>query len=247
MTTAVQLEGVCLDRAEHRLLDNVDLRVEAGAVLALTGPSGSGKTTLLRTIVGLETPTRGQVSILGRTVASEGRVAVPAEDRGIAMVFQDLGLWPHMTAGEHLQFVLLARRPSKGDRSASVRQMLASVGLEGREHQRPATMSGGERQRLAIARALVADPAIVVFDEPLSNLDVVLKGELITLLGTLLKDRKTTAILVTHDPREALPLTRDFAVMERGRIVQRGALTDLTRSPATEFVRALASHAVEQN
>jgi iron(III) transport system ATP-binding protein len=246
MAIALQLDGIRLDRTDHRLLDNIDLRVEAGAILALTGPSGSGKTTLLRAIVGLETPTRGQVAIFGRSVASAGRIHVSPEDRGIAMVFQDLGLWPHMNVGEHLQFALLAKQSSKEERAASIRETLASVGLDGRERQQPATLSGGERQRLAIARALVANPSIVLLDEPLSNLDVVLKSELIALLSALLKARQTTAILVTHDPREALPLTSDFAVMERGRIARRGTLAELARSPATEFIRALASHASQE-
>jgi ABC-type Fe3+/spermidine/putrescine transport system ATPase subunit len=243
MTPRLELAGISLDRSGVRLLEDIDLRLEAGAILALTGPSGSGKTTLLRTIVGLETPSRGQVSILGRTVAVAGRTHVAAEGRNVGMVFQDLGLWPHMSIREHMHFVLQARRTSKAGRAASVRQALASVGLDGREHQRPATLSGGERQRLAIARALVADPSIFLLDEPFSNLDVVLKRELIALLSTLLKNRETTSILVTHDPREALPLTSDFAVMEQGRIVQRGTLADLAHSPATAFIRALASEA----
>jgi iron(III) transport system ATP-binding protein len=241
MTLGLELAAVSLDRSGVGLLEDIDLRLESGAILALTGPSGSGKTTLLRTIVGLETPTRGQLSIAGRTVAVAGRALVPAEGRNVAIVFQDLGLWPHMSAGEHLHFVLQARRASKTEGAGLVREALASVGLDGREHQRPATLSGGERQRLAIARALVADPSILLLDEALSNLDVVLKRELIDLLSSLLKHRGATSILVTHDPHEALPLTSDFAVMEHGRIVQRGTLADLARAPASAFVRALAS------
>jgi ABC-type sulfate/molybdate transport systems ATPase subunit len=120
--------------------------------------------------------------------------------------------------------------------------MLQSVGLEGRTRQRPATLSGGERQRLAIARALVTEPSIILLDEPFSNLDIVLKQELVALLAALITERPVTTILVSHDLEEALPLTADFAVLESGRIVQRDTVVELARSPTTPFVRALVAH-----
>lgn len=243
MTCALELEKVAVRRNERVLLDEVDLRIENGAVLALTGPSGSGKTTLLRIIVGLEAPTRGSVLLAGRCVSAPGQILVPPEERRIAMVFQDLGLWPHMSVVEHLDFALAAQRWRKDDREPRVHRMLQSVGLEGRERQRPASLSGGERQRLAIARALVVKPSIVLLDEPLANLDVVLKSELIALFRTLLGDRGVTAVCVTHDPREVFALTQEFAVLEHGRIVQVGSFTELTRSPATPFVRSLTASA----
>jgi iron(III) transport system ATP-binding protein len=243
MSIALRLASVAVERHGHRLLDHVDLHVEAGSILALTGPSGSGKTTLLRTIVGLDAPTRGQITLDGRLVSVAGRVLIRAEERNAAIVFQDLGLWPHMTVSEHLQFALTTKKITKAIRGSLVSQMLKSVGLHGKEMQRPATLSGGERQRLALARALVSNPSLILFDEPLSNIDVVLKGELIELLSALLKERRTTAVFVTHDPREVLPLTNDFAVLERGRIVQRGTIFEMNSSPATIFVRALCEHA----
>jgi len=241
MTAALQLEGVSVERDGHVLLERVDLRIAAGSTLALIGPSGSGKTTLLRAVVGLEAPSHGNILVLGRTVSTPRHIHVPAEDRHIAIVFQDLGLWPHMSIGDHLRFVLSSQRVTKADRAHRVERMLQSVGLEGRDRQPPATLSGGERQRLAIARALVTQPSILLLDEPLSNLDIVLKDELMTLLSTLLGSNETTAIFVTHDPVEALVLTQEFAVLERGRIVQLGSMTELVRSPATAFVRALVS------
>jgi iron(III) transport system ATP-binding protein len=243
MSATLQLEGVCVERDGHSLLERIDLQVDPATILALTGPSGSGKTTLLRTIVGLDVPTRGQITMNGSVVSTTGRLLVPADERHVAMVFQDLGLWPHMTVGEHLHFALAAQQVSKAQRISLISRMLESVGLEGRERQRPATLSGGERQRLAIARALVTKPSVLLLDEPLSNIDVVLKLELVELLSGLLRAARTTAIFVTHDPREALPLTSDFAVLERGRIVQRGDIVEMTHSPATPFVRALAAHA----
>jgi len=242
MTAALQLEGVSLARDGRVLLDGVDLQVAEGSTLALVGPSGSGKTTLLRTILGLEVPSQGTIAVMGRTASTAGRIHVPAEDRRMAIAFQDLGLWPHMSVGEHLDFAFSGQRVPKADRAARIRRMLQSVGLEGRTRQRPATLSGGERQRLAIARALVTEPSIILLDEPFSNLDIVLKQELVALLAALIMERHITGILVSHDLEETLPLTREFAVLESGRIVQRDTAADLARSPRTPFVRALVAH-----
>jgi iron(III) transport system ATP-binding protein len=247
MSTALQLESVSVERHGNRLLDHVDLHLEAGSILALTGPSGSGKTTLLRAIVGLEAPTGGQITIFGRPVFASGRIQVAPEDRGVSIVFQDLGLWPHMNVGEHLHFALITKRLPKRERCGIVRKMLHSVGLEDRERQRPATLSGGERQRLAIARALVTSPSLVLLDEPLSNLDVVLKHELIAVMASVLTVVQSSAIFVTHDPREALPLTRRFAVLEHGRIVQHDDVAELSRFPATSFVRELIARSNTQS
>lgn len=241
MSAPLQLRGVSVLRNNRALLDDINLEIEAGTILALTGPSGSGKTTLLRTMLGLESPTSGEILMLGRTVSAPNRILVPVEERGIAMVFQDLGLWPHMSVAEHLQFALSAQRLSKSERTARICQTLQSVELQGREGDRPATLSGGERQRLAFARSIVSEPSLLLLDEPFSNLDIVLKHELLELLRKLLADRKTAAVLVTHDPREALQLTKDFAILERGRLTQRAELGELVASPATTFTRRLAA------
>jgi ABC-type Fe3+/spermidine/putrescine transport system ATPase subunit len=241
MNAPLQLRSVAVRRNNRALLEDIDLTIEEGTILALTGPSGSGKTTLLRTMVGLEVPTRGEVLMFGRTVSASNRILVPPERRGIAMVFQDLGLWPHMTVSEHLQFALSAHSLPRSERIARVRSMLQSVGLERRERDRPATLSGGERQRLAFARAVVSGPSLLLLDEPFSNLDIVLKQELLDLLRKLLAERGTAAVLVTHDPREALHLTRYFAILEQGRLTQRAVLSELVASPVTTFTRTLAA------
>jgi iron(III) transport system ATP-binding protein len=241
MTPLLKLEGVSVERGGRLLLDDLTLEIQSRTILALTGPSGSGKTTLLRVIVGLEPPSRGRVLLFGKYVSDSSRILTPPEDRRIAMVFQDLGLWPHMNVAEHLAFPLAAQRVHRSERAARIGRMLRSVGLEGLERQRPATLSGGERQRLAIARALVINPQIVLLDEPLANVDVVLKSELLGLFRGLMHEHAATAICVTHNPWEALALTHDFAVLERGRIVQRGDFGDLRRAPATDFVQSLAA------
>jgi iron(III) transport system ATP-binding protein len=241
MSAPLQLQGVAVWRNNRVLLDDIDLTIKPDTILALTGPSGSGKTTLLRTMVGLEVLTRGEILMFGHPVSAPNRILVPPEQRGIAMVFQDLGLWPHMTVSEHLQFALSAQSLPKSERNARVRSTLQSVGLERRERDRPATLSGGERQRLAFARAIVSEPSLLLLDEPFSNLDIVLKQELLELLRKLLVERGTAAVLVTHDPREALQLTKDFAILEQGRLTQRAVLGDLVASPATAFTGRLAA------
>ena len=241
MSVPLQLHGITVQRNSRILLEDIDLIIEAATILALTGPSGSGKTTLLRTMVGLEAPTQGEVLMFGRPASTPNRIVVPPEQRQIAMVFQDLGLWPHMTVFEHLRFALSAYSLPKLERTARIRKTLQSVELERRERDRPATLSGGERQRLAFARAIVSEPSLLLLDEPFSNLDIVLKQELLELLGKLLAERGTAAVLVTHDPREALQLTKDFAILEQGRLTQRAMLSELVASPATTFARRLAA------
>lgn len=241
MSAPLQLQSIAVLRNNRVLLEDIDLTIDAGTILALTGPSGSGKTTLLRTMIGLEAPTSGEVLMFGRPVSAPNRIVLPPEQRGIAMVFQDLGLWPHMTVAEHLQFALSAQSLPKSERTARSRRTLQSVELERRERDRPATLSGGERQRLAFARAIVSEPSLLLLDEPFSNLDIVLKQELLGLLRKLLAERGTAAVLVTHDPREALQLTKDFAILEQCRLTQRASLSELVESPATTFTRKLAA------
>lgn len=241
MSASLQLLDVTVLRNNRELLKGISLDIDAGAILALTGPSGSGKTTLLRTMVGLESPTSGEVRMFGQTVSAPNRIVVPPEQRGIAMVFQDLGLWPHMTVAEHLHFALSALPLPKAERTARIRRTLQSVELEERQRDRPATLSGGERQRLAFARAIVSEPSLLLLDEPFSNLDIVLKQELLDLLRKLLTERGTAAVLVTHEPREAMQLTKDFAVLEQGRLTQRAQLSELVSSPGTTFTRRLVA------
>jgi ABC-type Fe3+/spermidine/putrescine transport system ATPase subunit len=155
------------------------------------------------------------------------------------VVFQDLALWPHLSVAGNLAFGLESKGATRREREARIRSILERVGLAGKEHSHPGQLSGGERQRVAIARALVLDPRAVLLDEPLSNLDVGLKRELLSIFRDLLKERGTTALYVTHDLREAAALGDRIAVMEQGRIVQEGTLESLRANPASSFVHAL--------
>ena len=179
-------------------------------------------------------------------VSRDDRLLVAPEDRGLAVVFQDLALWPHLTVEGNLGFGLAARGMPARQRAERIAAMLGRVGLAGTERRYPGDLSGGQRQRVAIARALVTEPRAVLLDEPLASVDVDLRRELLELLRELFRENGTTAIHVTHDLREAVALAHRFAVLEAGRVVQQGSLGDLSRAPATPFVRALIADLGDQ-
>ncbi len=238
MSAAIRLDGVTVVRGARKVLD-VSLHVPAGETLAVLGSSGSGKTTLLRVVAGLAVPATGTVRI-GEVVASEhGRLVLPPEERGLAMVFQDLALWPHLTVHGNLAFGLDAKAVPRRERDDRIAAMLARVGLAGKERRHPGELSGGERQRVAIARALVVEPRAVLFDEPLSNLDVALRSELLALFRALLRERSSTALYVTHDPREAQALGDRVAILDDGRVIHVGALEDLRSRTELPFARKI--------
>ncbi len=238
--SVIELAGITVRLRDQVVLDEVSLAVECGETLALLGPSGSGKSTLVRVVLGLVAPERGTVRLRGQVVTEGRRLVTPAEERHLAVVLQDLALWPHLTVAGNLRFVLRSRRQHRQNEPARITRALERVGLSGLDRRYPGELSGGEQQRVAIARTLVLDPDVVLFDEPLSNLDVRLKRELLSLVGELLASSGTTAVWVTHDPREAAFLGHRIAVLEAGRVVQAGSREELCAEPATAFVRAVA-------
>jgi len=239
MTTTITLENVALTYSDRPILQDVSLSLQEGEVLSLLGPSGSGKTSVLRIVLGFVPPSRGSVRVAGRVASADGRILTPPEERNLAVVFQDLAVWPHLTVSGQLAFVLESRGVPRLERAVRIEAMLKRVGLAGKERSYPGELSGGEKQRVAIARALVLEPRAVLLDEPLSNVDVDLKRELLKLFRELLRERGTTALYVTHDLREAAALGDRIAVMDGGRIAQDGTLDELRARPANDFVRAL--------
>ena len=209
----------------------LDLEVYRGEILVLVGPSGCGKTTTLRLIAGFETPDAGRIELGGRMVAGEGR-PVPPEERRVGFVFQEYALFPHLTVAENIGYGL-ARGPQ---RSRRVREMVELVRLEGLEDRYPHELSGGQQQRVALARALAPRPEILLLDEPFSNLDADLRQQVREEVREILRRTGITAILVTHDRREALNLGDRVAVMEAGRIEQVGTPEAVYYRPATRFV-----------
>ena len=223
----IQIESLCKRYTSGgtviNALDDVTLTIPANKIFTLLGPSGCGKTTLLRCIVGLESPDSGRIRIGGETVWSgEENIYVPPEKRGLGMVFQSYAIWPHMTVFDNVAYPLQTRKTDRSEIRNRVAKTLAFVQLEGFE-DRPATkLSGGQQQRVALARALVAEPKVILFDEPLSNLDAKLREETRKDLRVFLTELGITAVYVTHDRIEALALSDLIAVMQKGRIIEKG-------------------------
>jgi len=214
-------------------LDNFSLDAEPGEIIALLGPSGSGKTTALRLIAGFEKPDAGVVVIGGRRMADE-RVFVPPEERGVGMVFQEYALFPHLTVEENIAFGLRTLRPSP--RAQRVHGMLETVGLTPFARRYPHELSGGQQQRVALARALAPRPAVLLLDEPFSNLDADLMVQMHQEVYTILRDLGTTAIFVTHDQEEAFMIADRVGILNQGRLEQLGRPEEIYHRPATRFV-----------
>ncbi len=216
-------------------LDHITLTCEPGRFLVLLGPSGSGKTTLLRTIAGIERVSSGTIRIGGTTVGTD-RLHVPPERRELAMVFQDYALWPHLTAAQNVAYALRRRRLGPDAARQRTEAMLERVGLGRLAHRYPSELSGGEQQRVALARALVAHPGLLLFDEPLSNLDADLRERLRVEIATLVRELGPTVVYITHDQSEAFALADEVGILQRGRLVQLGTPETIYQHPATAFV-----------
>lgn len=219
-------------------VDGVALDVAPGEFLVLLGPSGCGKTTLLRSIAGLERPDGGTVEIDGRPVFGPG-VNVPPERRGISMVFQSYALWPHLTVHDNVAYPLQNRRGerlTKAGIASRVRDSLALVGIDHLAGQYPGELSGGQQQRIALARAFIAGDGLVLFDEPLSNIDAKVRERLRADLLAMQRRLGFAAVYVTHDQTEAMELASRVAVMRDGRIEQLGTPHDIYVRPTSRYV-----------
>ena len=218
-------------------VDDVSLEVGEGHTLALLGPSGCGKTTMLRCIAGLETPDSGHISIAGQVVfdAAAG-IDLSPERRDLGVVFQSYAVWPHMTVAQNVGFPLKVRKRPKDEQRDRVMRILEIVGLA-QSYDTPATqLSGGQQQRVALARALVYEPRLVLFDEPMSNLDALLRDQMRIELKILQDRLGFTAIYVTHDQAEAFALAENVVLMNRGKVETAGAPRDVSFRPRTPFV-----------
>ncbi|WP_439498630.1 ABC transporter ATP-binding protein [Bosea sp. (in: a-proteobacteria)] len=230
------MAGVSLNKVTKRYGDvgvvhGIDLEIADGEFVVMVGPSGCGKSTTLRMIAGLESLSDGEISI-GRRVVN----TLEPKDRNIAMVFQNYALYPHMSVYRNIAFGLYAAKLPKPEIDRKVREAAALLGLTELLERRPNALSGGQRQRVAMGRAIVRDPTVFLFDEPLSNLDAQLRGQMRTEIKRLHQSIGTTIVYVTHDQVEAMTLADRIVIMREGRIEQVGTPLDVFHTPATAFV-----------
>ncbi|MDR3373033.1 MAG: ABC transporter ATP-binding protein [Ancalomicrobiaceae bacterium] len=231
MPHAVEFQGVTKRYGAVTALDAISLQIERGTLVTLLGPSGCGKTTVLRLIAGLEQPNQGRILIGGEDVTLRA-----ASERNISMVFQSYALFPHMTVLENVCYGLRAGGVKKPRAIEMATDKLAQVGLAGYEGRLPSELSGGQQQRVAVARAIVLEPEVLLFDEPLSNLDAKLRRRVREEIRDLQQSLSLTALYVTHDQQEALAISDRILVMNMARIAQDGTPRRLYEQPASHFV-----------
>ncbi len=227
----IELKNIGKRFGDFTALDAVNLSITDQEFMVLLGASGCGKTTLLRIIAGLETPSTGEVWIGGRRVDQ-----LPPRDRGIAMVFQNYAIFPHLTVFENIAFGLRMKRTAQKDITDRVMRAAELMHISPLLKRYSGQLSGGQRQRVAVARALVMEPDVILMDEPLSNLDALLRLEMRAELKGVLSESKTTAIYVTHDQVEAMSLADRISVMYGGKILQAAEPLEIYRNPAARFV-----------
>jgi ABC-type Fe3+/spermidine/putrescine transport system ATPase subunit len=232
--SSVTLDGMSKSYGGAPAVDAVNLVIPEGEFLVLLGPSGCGKTTTLRCIAGLEDVTGGRILMDGAVVSSTGGT-VPPEKRGMGMVFQSYAVWPHMTVAENVAFGLKLKAMSRADVTARVGRALDLVNLAQLGDRGIHQLSGGQQQRVALARAVALEPSVLLFDEPLSNLDAQLREHMRFELRQLQQRLGITAVYVTHDQQEAMVVADRIALMNRGRIEQAGTPAAIYRQPASLF------------
>src|SRR5215831_14287073 len=227
---SVEVGSVTKLWGETRAVDDVSFAVEKGELIVLLGPSGCGKSTMLRLIAGLDEPTSGGIEIEGRDVRG-----LTGSARGVAMVFQSYALFPHLSVADNITFGLSVRGISRQDRGHRLERIVALLGLEALLRRKPAQLSGGQQQRVALGRALIAEAPVCLLDEPLSNLDAQLRGEMRQEIRGLQQQLGITMVYVTHDQTEAMTMADQVVLLRDGRVEQDGSPEDLYKRPASAF------------
>ena len=230
-TADLKFQNITKKFGKVTAVNNVSLDVEHGEMITLLGPSGCGKTTILRMIAGLEMPTSGKILLGGEDITN-----LPANERKITMVFQSYALFPHMNVYENIAYGLRVLRWKEDQIQSAAEDALKLVGLEGLSKRGASELSGGQQQRVALARALILKPKVLLFDEPLSNLDAKLRNRMRAEIRNLQKELGITSVYVTHDQSEALAISDRIVVMDNSVISQIGSPTELYTQPANPFV-----------
>ncbi|MCC7105071.1 MAG: ABC transporter ATP-binding protein [Chloroflexi bacterium] len=240
----LQIRGLRKSYGHEQAVRGITLGVEQGEVLTLLGPSGCGKTTTLRCVAGLEEPDDGEILVGDDVLTSvPRRIVLPPERRQLGMVFQSYAVWPHMSVAQNVAYPLEVRHVPRTEIKQRVAEVLELVGLGGLEQRNATRLSGGQQQRIALARALVARPRLLLFDEPLSNLDAQLRERMRLEIVHLLRELHITAVYVTHDQAEAMVVSDTIAVMSHGRVEQIGAPEEIYAWPRSAFVASFLGRA----
>lgn len=231
--STLSIKGVHSHYQGQQVLRGLDLILAKGEIAALLGPSGCGKTTLLRAVAGLQPITEGEICINGQILSGPDRFE-PSELRGIGMIFQDYALFPHLNVADNILFGV--KDATKEQRKARLDEMLALVKLDGLSQRFPHELSGGQQQRVSIARALAYEPELLLLDEPFSNIDAKVRGEMMLEIRSILKQRNVSAVFVTHSKDEAFVFADKLALFKDGYIVQYGTAEELYTSPKDRYV-----------
>jgi len=240
MTRLVSCRGLVCRLGKQLVLDGADLEMAEGQSVALLGRSGSGKSTLLRVIAGLEIAERGEVLVAGRPATRHGRLLIPPHRRGIAMLFQDLALWPNLTVAGNVRLALSGLRLSRKESQQRIARALDLCDIADLADRHPGTLSGGQQQRVALARALAMHPKLLLLDEPFGGLDLMTKQAILQEIARLKAELGFGIVLVTHDPLEVCSLCDSLAVLEDGRIAEHCNLLELGTSAQSELGQAFA-------
>ncbi len=233
----IEVSGLTVHYNDVVAVDNIGFTIQSGELVTLLGPSGCGKTTTLRAIAGLEDPSAGTIRLNNETVYSSAqRRNIPSEKRGLSMVFQSYAIWPHMTVSENVAYGLNVRKLPRAEVEHNVRRVLDLVQMTAYADRPASKLSGGQQQRIAVARAIAFSPTVLLFDEPLSNLDAKLRTEMRVELRELQRRLDITSVYVTHDQEEALAISDRVIVMNHGRIEQIGSPETIYNRPESIFV-----------
>jgi ABC-type Fe3+/spermidine/putrescine transport system ATPase subunit len=230
----IELKNITHAYGTKKVLEDLSLNIESGRLTCLLGGAGSGKTTILRLIAGLETPEKGKIFIQDKLVTDEQQILVPPDERTLGFIFQDLALWPHFTVYQNVAFGLEERKDQHIEKK--VFEILSFFGLKAFAEKYPHQLSGGQQQLVAISRALVLEPKILLMDEPLSGLDVKLKRKILEHIKDLKKNFDVTLIYVTHDHREAFTIADQIIVLNEGKVVETAGADEIKRSK-NEYVK----------
>ncbi len=238
----VEFRAVSKTYGAHQVLHDMSFTIATGVPTAILGPSGGGKSTILRLLAGLESPSAGEVWMNGRLASQPQQVLTPPHQRDVAMVFQDLALWPNLTVRENILLGLSGAQLLKQAAKKRADDALAHCDIASLAERKPGTLSGGEQQRVALARALAVRPRYLLLDEPFAGLDLVTKTALLNEIANLTVEQHVTIVLVTHDPLEATTLCSAVLVLKDGRIEEAGMLDTLLRAPQSQMLKLFCSH-----